>query len=90
MVPSVRRRTDGPGFEVGPHMVSYRYGVSINPINSADEQPYGCRAFILDDGKFRSYRVGRAGNFYEMAFGKPGDPIPTVEITDIECPDAQR
>jgi hypothetical protein len=51
-----------------------------------DEQPYGCREFIFNNGEFHSYRIGRAGNFYEIASGKPGDPIPTVEVTDIECP----
>ena len=86
MTPSIQTRTDGTGFEAGPDRVSYRYGVSIDPILSADEQPYGCREFIFVNGKFRSYRIGRPGSFYEIAFGTPGDPIPTVEITDIECP----
>jgi hypothetical protein len=86
MIPSIRRRTDASGFEAGPNIVSYRYGVSIDPMLSSDEQPYGCREFTFINGGFRSYRIGRAGAFYEIAFGKPGDPIPTVEVTDIECP----
>ena len=86
MTPTVRKRTDGLGFEAGPDSLSYRYGVSFPAMDSDDEQSYICREFIFDDGKFRIYRIGRAGKFYEMAFGKPGDPIPTVEVTDIECP----
>jgi hypothetical protein len=94
MTPSVRKRTDGFGFEAGPDTLSYRYGVSLpnrydvsfDHIISGDEQAYGCLEFTFDDGTFRSYRIGRAGKFYEMAFGKPGDPIPTVEAADIECP----
>jgi hypothetical protein len=88
MTPTVRRRTDGTGFEAGPEALSYRYGVSFASMDSDDEQSYICREFILDTGKFRSYRIGRVGNFYNVSFGKPGDPIPTVEVTDIECPDA--
>jgi hypothetical protein len=76
---------DGFGFEAGPKTLSYNYAVSLNQM-FVDEQPYGCREFIFNNGEFRSYRVGKAGNFYEIAFGKPGDPIPTVEVTDIECP----
>ena len=88
MTPTVRKRTNGTGFEVGPETLSYHYGVSFTSMASDDEHSYICREFILDTGDFRSYRIGRVGNFYNVTFGKPGDPIPTVEVTDIECPDA--
>lgn len=88
MTATVRKRMDGIGFEAGPNGVIHRYGVSFSSMNSDDEQSHICREFILDTGTFRVYRIGRAGNFYEIAFGKPGDPIPIVEVTDIECPDA--
>ena len=90
MTPTVRRRADGHGFEAGPDALSYSYAVSLNRIipDEADDRPHACRSFIFDAGIYRMYKVGRVGNFYEIAFGKPGDPIPTVELTDVECPDA--
>ncbi len=86
MTTTIRKRQDDVGFEAGPNSLSYRYGVSLRSMDSDDDQSHICREFIFDDGKFRIYRIGRAGKFYEIAFGKPGDPIPTVEVADIECP----
>ena len=86
MSPSVQKRTNGAGFEAGPDMLTYHYGISLTRIMSTDERPYVCRNVIFDDGKFRSFMLARVGNFYEIGFGKPGDPIPIVTISDVECP----
>ena len=89
MTSTVRKRADGKGFEAGPLALSYRYGVSIDRVKvTYPERPYVCRAIIFDDGTRRIHRLIRVGNFYEIASGKPGDPIPTVTFTDIECPGA--
>jgi hypothetical protein len=91
MVTTVRKRATGFGFEAGPLTLSYRYAVSLNHIvpDEADDRPHACRSLIFDTGSYRMYRVVRVGSFYEITFGKPGDPTPTVELTDIECPNPQ-